>query len=216
MIFKNKEGRYELEDGTFLSSPSRILKPLTLPKYKDIPAWQLEKAADFGKEIHEAIEIYHRLDQDYEEVKQLLYTTKHINTFNQYLNWLKEYNVRVLEVEKLVWSFDGLYFGYIDLLCEINGTLNIVDIKTRSNLNSDDDYLIEKLQVMLYLYAYVEVIHKKQIDKNEIKTSILIINKNTKSQKKYFEFLPNDKEICVLNLLVKLEQHLNERKVSIN
>ena len=61
----NKEtGRYELLNGGWLSSPSRILRPLTIDKFKDIPKHFLAMAAEFGKKAHSNVEMFEKLGGD--------------------------------------------------------------------------------------------------------------------------------------------------------
>lgn len=208
MIIKNSEGRYELSNGGYLSSPSRMLKPLTFEKYENIPKWQLEKAAEFGTQIHEAIEIYHKLYNDEEEARKVLYSGKHHQVFDQYLNWIKDNNVEVLAVEQLVYNSIQRYYGIIDIIALINGEMHIIDLKIRSKLISDDNWLCEKLQVAFYTSAYFEMLMMRDIEpfnkEYPIKKSILIINKNTKTKRLFKTFELTEQEENIANSLIRL------------
>lgn len=207
MIIKNSQGRYELENGGFLSSPSRMLKPLTAEKYKDIPNWQLEKAAEFGNQMHESIEIYHKLYNDEQEARKLLFTNKHNQVFNQYLDWIKENNVEVLATETLVYNQLQRYYGFIDIIALINNEIHIIDLKIRSKLISDDNWLCEKLQVAFYESAYQSMWFDKMINHNSnypIRKSILIINKNTKTKRLFKTFELTEQEEKIANSLIML------------
>lgn len=189
-VILNKEtGRYELENGGWLSSPSRILRPLTIEKYQDIPKHFLEMAATFGKQAHSNIEMYEKLGADEfaeEEIRPLIFSGNHQNVFNQYLNWKAIHNVEVLETEKVVWNIEDRYFGYVDTIAMVDGKKTIIDLKTRSKLESDDDYLTEKLQLMLYRDAYF------QMTGEEVDIAILMIKKTTKNKR---VFIKIDKSI---------------------
>lgn len=202
---KNLEGRYELPGGGFLSSPSRILRPLTVDKYSHIPPHFLAMAAKFGKEAHSFIENYELLGADdfaKEEVSELLYSGNHVKTFNQYLDWRLEYNVNVLETEKLVYSIEERYFGYIDLITEVefNGKKRkmIVDVKTRSKLQTDDNWLTETLQLMLYKDAY------REMTGEDLDIALLVISKTTKT-KRLFKVISQDEQMQLWTLLSSLK-----------
>lgn len=198
------DGRYETHDGKFLSSPSRILKPLANDKYKDIAPWMLEIAATFGKKIHEAIEFYIETG-DAEEIKDNLFSDKEKQTFNQFLEFAKEINLDInkTQTECLVWNEPNRYFGYIDLIAEINGRKTIIDIKTRSTLESDDDFLVETLQLMLYKEAIYSMTDE------ELDIALLVINKNTKS-KRLFKVIDKNTQEKFQRLLNGLKTTNNE------
>lgn len=208
----NKEtGRYELINGGFLSSPSRILRPLTIDKYKDIPPHFLALAAKFGKEAHANIEMFEELGADEaaeEDIRELLYSGNHQNVFNQYLTWKEKNQVEVLETEKVVFNVEDRYFGYVDTIAMVNGKKTIIDLKTRSKLGSDDNYMVETLQLMLYRDAYF------QMTGEELDIAILVINKKTKTKRDFIIIDINTRKSLrkLLNALKRASKALIEFK----
>lgn len=127
--------------------------------------WTLraDKGKDVGTLAHDAIEAYLRgteyvfpSDEDEETVENVKMAKKALETFKKWWNSLEQ--KKVLEIEMPVYSRNLQYAGTFDLLCEINGKLYILDIKTtnRSKKAPMGIYTEMFLQMGGYSYAVKE------------------------------------------------------------
>lgn len=134
-----KDTHTYLVDGIIVPSVSTILsQTIFVDKYKDVPDFVLQRAAEFGTAIHSAIE--HESDNDLTDEQQVVYK-----------RWLKlkaKHNIKAVEQEQII-HLGHQYAGTFDMMAEINGELCLVDIKTTYNL--DKEYL--SWQLSLYAYA---------------------------------------------------------------
>jgi len=71
-----------------------------------------------------------------------------LNGVTAFLRWIKEYKVKFIESERLVYSKKYDYVGLMDLKARINGKLALVDFKTSKGVYNEYRY-----QVAAYLYA---------------------------------------------------------------
>ena len=125
--FDEERHLYRL-DGVILPSVTQIMKPLSDEKYKNIPEEILRKAAYRGTVIHEAIENY--IKYDFLDVPE-----GYEGYLNGFLEFKEEYQPEFLASEfRMAHKFLG-YAGTCDLLCMIDGELNLVDFKNTSVIN---------------------------------------------------------------------------------
>lgn len=96
-----------------------------------------EEAANKGKQVHEWCENYiKKIDQPLPEDEQIL------NGVTAFLKWLKEYKVKFIDSEKLVYSKKHKFVGIMDLKAKVNGKLACVDFKTSSGVYNEMRYQV--------------------------------------------------------------------------
>lgn len=123
IIFDEATHTY-LVDGEEVPSVTTILQPLTSRGYGKINPSVLEYAANRGRAVHEALEIYD-LGGELEVVPE---TEGYIRA---YLEWSQIYRPKWIGVEQIVYSADEGFIGTLDRFGVLNGTERaIVDLKT--------------------------------------------------------------------------------------
>lgn len=123
-----------------IPSVSTILsKTMFKDKYKNVPDFILNNKAQFGTNVHKAIETDFWEGLNDEE----------LFCYKQYLTLSQKYNLKVLEHEKKV-VYKNLYAGTLDMTAILNGVEALVDIKTTYKL--DLEYL--SWQLSMYELAY--------------------------------------------------------------
>lgn len=138
-----------LVDGLIVPSITQILKIKFGNKYNGISIETLNKAAEKGTEVHEAIEIFCKTGEvmDIKEVKNFIFLKK-------------QYNFDVLDNEIPVILFKDnkpIACGRLDLVLNIDNKIGLADIKRTSVL--DKDYLAYQLN--LYRIAYEQCYNQK-------------------------------------------------------
>ena len=131
-----------LVEGVIVPSVSKLVE-FVCGSYVNIDPLVLEKAANHGTQVHEAIERYERLNEATEGFEY--YTT-------EYQALKEKYNLEVEDMEQMI-VYDNHFCGRYDI-CDKNGL--IWDIKTTSKLYED------KLSWQLSFYElgkYKEVLH---------------------------------------------------------
>ena len=131
-------------DGVIVPSVTQILKLKFGNKYDNVSRQTLQRAAEKGTEVHEAIENYckHGIESDLVEVKNFKFLQK-------------QYQFKVLDNEVPVILFkDGepIAAGRLDLVLEMDGRIGGGDIKRTYTL--DKNYLAYQLN--LYRIAYMQ------------------------------------------------------------
>lgn len=136
-----------LYDGVIVPSVTQIIHRMKPDLYKNIPAAVLKAAAEYGDKVHEAIERA-GLGEDpgcpehsYEGI-----AVKRFNTLRE------RHQISVLASEQMVvFKKDDtpLFAGRYDLLCSVNGSTALVDVKTTSKYYAD--YL--GIQLAMYKMA---------------------------------------------------------------
>ena len=133
-----------LVDGVIVPSVTQILKLKFGGKYDNVSRQTLQRAAEKGTEVHEAIENYCKTgtESDLIEVRNFKFLKK-------------QYGFEVLDNEVPVILFkDGepIAAGRLDLVLEMDGRIGGGDIKRTSTL--DKEYLAYQLN--LYRIAYLQ------------------------------------------------------------
>jgi len=122
-----------------------------------------EQALTTGSIVHHAIEVWIKTGKipaiDDEKAK---------NSFNAFLDWVKENKFKPIESEQTVWSKLG-YAGTLDCVAELKDGLYVVDFKTSSGFY--EEYV---MQISAYMYAYNE-----RTGKDIKKAGILRLDKAT-------------------------------------
>jgi len=97
-----------------------------------------------------------------EEIKQseipVKYLPRIIKNYEYYLKWFDEYKPRPMHIEIPLYHSKDLYAGTADLICEIDGFIWLVDIKTGK-------YMYDTYDAQLYAYKEALVSMGHRIDK---------------------------------------------------
>lgn len=128
-------------------SPSQIVKFLFPDAYKDIPEWILEKAAEFGKDLHESIQTYIEQPDLDDEITEALITDNKIRLYEAFKQWFKEQDIKEPRTEYYL-ETEALH-GYLDLV-SFEGK-KFWDYKFR-NVDKKLDLTKDVLQMMVYQY----------------------------------------------------------------
>lgn len=123
IIFDEATHTY-LVDGQEVPSVTTILKPLSDRGYGKISQSVLQYAANRGRAVHEALEVY-------DLGGELEVTPETQGYIQAYLEWSEIYRPKWIGVEQIVYCESEGYIGTLDRIGTLNGTeLAIVDIKT--------------------------------------------------------------------------------------
>lgn len=132
-----EENHIYLKDGVILRSVTQILKELFPSKYDGIPENILNDKAKYGTELHKFIEIIEKKKPK----RPLAYIKKYYNpniyqieSFKDYLEIKKKYNIEITDSEKMV-VYKDIYCGTLDLKGTVNNKKAIIDIKTTYDLD---------------------------------------------------------------------------------
>lgn len=143
-IFFDPESHIYLVNGAEVPSVTEILSPIHRSYGKVNPS-VLEYAANRGKAVHEALEVYD-LGGDLEATPE---TAPYIQA---YLDWMQVYKPTWTGVEQIVFCEVGWYCGTFDRMGYLNdGKLAIVDIKTSQPTR--EAYVSVCLQTVAYAFA---------------------------------------------------------------
>jgi len=99
-----------------------------------------EEAADLGSKVHAWAEAYIKAKPADRKKMELPDDERVLNGVTAFLKWLKDYKVKFIESEKLVYSKKYDYVGLMDLKAEINGKLALVDFKTSKGVYNEYGY----------------------------------------------------------------------------
>lgn len=136
-------------------------------------------AADKGSKVHDAISMILRgeevridtkiMNKSTEQLEEL--TLEECDAILSFVNWRKEVNPKILAWDVTVFSEKYGYAGSIDLICEIDGVVHIVDFKTSKQVWPE-----YHLQVSAYKRPIESAEHPIEgVDPTNIKLAILQI-----------------------------------------
>lgn len=114
-------------NGIKVPSVTQIMKPLSSDAYGSIPKATLDKAAERGTRVHNAIEIF--TNYGFEDASD-----DAIPFFEAFKDWYNLRKPEVLATELKLFHSSYIYAGACDLLCEIDGVPTLVDYKTTSTV----------------------------------------------------------------------------------
>lgn len=135
-----------LYEGIIVPSVTTILgKTIFHGKYDGIPSYILKNKAQFGTNVHRAIET-----DDSSDLNQV-----EMISYQQWEKLQKRYEIAPKKQEILV-HYEGLYCGTLDMIAVVNNELIINDIKTTAKL--DEEYL--SWQLSFYKYAYEQMFNE--------------------------------------------------------
>ena len=154
MIEFIEEGHLYLKDGVLVPSVSEILHFIFPNKYAGIDKEILNKKAEYGSKIHEAIEC---IEQD-----KTLPELDSIQEFSigQYKRLKEKYKIEVIDQEQMI-NFKDKYCGRFDMIANVNGFYSLCDIKTTAAL--DKEYL--SWQLSYYELAFISMYGVSNFDK---------------------------------------------------
>lgn len=154
MIEFIEEGHIYLMDGVIIPSVSEILHFIFPNKYTGIDKEILDKKAEYGSKIHEAIECI--------EQGKTLPELDSIQEFsiNQYQRLKGKNNIEVIAQEQMI-HFKDKYCGRFDMIANVNDFYSLCDIKTTATL--DKEYL--SWQLSFYELAFVSMYGVSNFDK---------------------------------------------------
>ena len=174
LTFEEDRHIYKL-NGVQIPSVTTVMRPLSNELYRTVDEDVLNRAADRGTAVHNAIENYYKfgiadIDPRYES---------YFNAFNY---WYKDVNPEVLESECRLYHKFLLYAGTADMLVVIDGKVILVDFKTSASVN--------KMLTGVQLEAYSKACESHGI--NIDGKAILHLKKNGKYDWHYYD--KNDAE----------------------
>lgn len=191
LTFDEKTHVYKL-NGTVIPSVTTIMKPLSNSLYKSIDEKVLNRAAERGTIVHNAIENY---------IKFGITDCPHefIGYFNAYLKWCRDYKPEILHSEQQTYHKFMRYAGTIDCICMIDGLKILVDYKTSAAVNR----MLTGVQTEAYAKAYET--HGEKIDKK----AILHLDKFGNYE--FIEYKRNDTESwAAFNALMTIHNHIRK------
>ena len=133
-------------------SPSQIVKVLFPDAYKDVPEWILEKAAEFGKDLHESIQTYIENPDLDDEITEALITDNKIRLYEAFKQWFKEQDIKEPQTEYYL-ETKALH-GYLDLLDD-KYKFKFWDYKFR-NIDKKLDITKDIIQMKVYQIMLLE------------------------------------------------------------
>lgn len=138
VVFNSEDHSYRLGDLVLHGITGMIKSQLFPDKYKDIPAFVLQRAAERGSRIHEQCQFVDETGMDPESIEAQNYLFERENA--GYVSIANEYTVS-----------DNEYFASnIDCVWTKGDTIALADIKTTSSL--DEEYLSWQLSIYAYLF----------------------------------------------------------------
>ena len=149
-------------NGVEVPSVTEIAKPISFERLTNLPSHILENARHRGSLVHEAIETYLLTGEiEWEEIDPIA-----IPYVEWFVNWHRTYRPKILYVEYRL--FDEDYSGTLDLLCEIDGEIYLIDYKATS--------VIDKKSLSVQLEGYKRKLAKMGIKVD--KTAYLHLKKD--------------------------------------
>lgn len=193
LTFEEEKHIYRL-DGKYVPAVSTVMKPLSQALYKDVDEAILNKAAERGTAVHNAIENY------------VLYGLKDIaedyaGYFRAFKNWWKEMQPEALATECKVYHRVLRYAGTADMPVLIDGKKILVDFKTSAGINK----MLTGVQLEAYAKAYES--HGFMFDGKAI------LHLQSSGQYKWLYYDKNDSESWeVFGALLTVHNHVQKYK----
>ena len=144
--FKEETHEYFIDDVKY-PSVTDIAKPISFERLDALQKSMLERARLRGQIVHELCEDYllcGEVDESAIEGEILPY-------FASFVEWVRTYRPKVIFTEKRLFSKDMGYCGCLDLLCEIDGKIVLIDYKATST--------IDKKSLSVQLAGYEQLLY---------------------------------------------------------
>lgn len=127
LTFEEKAHQYKL-NGLVLPSVTTIMKPLSEDVYGSIDEQVLNRAAQRGTAVHNAIENYIKFG--IEDIPP-----EHEGYFKAFLKWFEEHNVVPYGTEIKLYHKGLMYAGTADMAASVDGIDTLVDFKTSASVS---------------------------------------------------------------------------------
>lgn len=161
--YYDEEQHKYYRNGVELPSVTEICEPISFARLDALQKVVLERAKQRGSRCHELAEEYLLVgDLDVESIEP-----KYLPYIQQFALWVKTYRPKVIYTEKCL--FGDEFAGRIDLICEIDGKVTIVDYKFTSSADK------RSLSVQLEGYSRLAEINGIHIDE----VAMLHVKKDT-------------------------------------
>ena len=191
LLFDEAKHIYKL-NGSIIPSVTTVMKPLSNTLYKGIDETVLNRAAERGTIVHNAIENYIKFGVT--DCPQ-----EFVPYFSAFLRWCRDYKVEFLESEQKTYHKFMRYAGTIDLICKVNGMRVLVDYKTSAAVNR----MLTGVQTEAYAKAYET--HGGRVDEK----AILHLDKFGNYE--FIEYKRNDTESWnTFNALMTIYNHVRK------
>jgi len=109
------------------------------------PYGENKRAKNRGSYVHEVVEAWKNTGNVIDK------TSEYVNYLKAFEQWVKDFDVKIKEQEKTVFSRQYKYAGTLDLLAVVGDDLRIVDVKTGKDLYDEVN-----LQTSAYRHALEE------------------------------------------------------------
>ena len=154
LVFDETPHIYRL-NGDQIPSVSSVMEPLKNEVYAGIPEKTLRRAAEKGSAVHNSIENW--LKYEFEDVPP-----EHRPYFDAFMAWWSMRKPEVVGSEVRLYHRLMRYAGTADLVCYIDGELNLIDYKTT--------YTVSEMSCGVQLEAYAQALasHGIQIERKRI------------------------------------------------
>lgn len=126
LSFDEKKHIYTL-NGFLIPSVTTVMKPLSDDVYGGIDEEVLNRAADRGTAVHNAIENYVKFG--IEDIPP-----EHAGYFEGFLKWVKEHDVKPYGNEIRLYHKSLMYAGTADMAASVDGLDTLVDFKTSASV----------------------------------------------------------------------------------
>ena len=125
-LVKDEDNHIYYWKGKIVPSVTEIAKPISFSRLNDLPKWVVENARNRGKAVHEYAEEYLLCGElDFENIE-----AEYIPFVENFVNWARTYKPKVLYTEYKMGCEE--FAGTLDLICEIDKEIVLVDYKTTS------------------------------------------------------------------------------------
>ena len=180
MITVTDNHEYLKDNLTIIPSVSQLVKFATGENYDGVPSNILQAAADFGTEIHDAIQNYLEYG-----VEPMFFDEKMVNSYDNFIA-LKDEHIGMENIIEKQIDYEERYAGRIDLL---SGE-TLIDFKTNAKF---DDKLKAHLEWQLGYY-------KLALEKDHKVSSCYCLYLPKKGKGKWVEITPKSEYELLKNL----------------
>jgi hypothetical protein len=145
-----------------IPSVSAIMRPLITAVYSTVSEETLNRAANRGQQIHSAIERFLVDGVDYDIAPEY---GKYFEAFKHWYYHAAPGTTKSIEVygvECRIYHRVMRYAGTVDLLCNINGKLHLIDFKSSSKIEN----MLVRVQMSAYAKAFES--HGIKVDKKQV------------------------------------------------
>lgn len=143
-ILQFNEERHEYSlGGTILPSVTQIMSPLSSAHYGKVDKDILQKSAERGRIIHQAIQFYI-------EFRAIDIPDEYLGCLNAFIKFVADSQVEILSTEQKMYHPIYFYAGTLDILAKINGKITLIDVKTYEKFSPH----LERVQLHGYASIY--------------------------------------------------------------